>query len=264
MTYMAYGRCRSGQRWFWFAGSLDTSPFGTSSHKCDDPVCDGGGYAQHLYGWEGSEDLALEVMTTAVAALGGEVNATKPTGWAGVASGALKRINGARRSARPPSNETGTGVVEYLYEADVYWPEEGSEVRKVRPWPIARKTAKRIYFPDGSYVSREDLEGDTRCPGDCTARCIHGYGSPHGHPPGEMLKGGRSWSDIAHLFATREAAEVYLFGGARDQARKREGRVPGLKRLKQEMADAHPDRGGTDEEFMTARQRYKQALREAS
>jgi hypothetical protein len=30
------------------------------------------------------------------------------------------------------------------------------------------------------------------------------------------------------------------------------------------MADAHPDRGGTNEEFMAARERYKQALRRAS
>jgi hypothetical protein len=27
------------------------------------------------------------------------------------------------------------------------------------------------------------------------------------------------------------------------------------------MADAHPDRGGTNEQFMAARERYKQALR---
>ena len=30
------------------------------------------------------------------------------------------------------------------------------------------------------------------------------------------------------------------------------------------MADAHPDRGGTNEEFIAARERYKQALKEAS
>jgi hypothetical protein len=30
------------------------------------------------------------------------------------------------------------------------------------------------------------------------------------------------------------------------------------------MADAHPDRGGTNEAFMAARERYKQALRQAS
>jgi hypothetical protein len=30
------------------------------------------------------------------------------------------------------------------------------------------------------------------------------------------------------------------------------------------LADAHPDRGGTNEEFMAASERYKQALRQAS
>lgn len=39
-------------------------------------------------------------------------------------------------------------------------------------------------------------------------------------------------------------------------------REPELRRLR--MADAHPGRGGTDEEFMAARERYKRALRRAS
>jgi hypothetical protein len=30
------------------------------------------------------------------------------------------------------------------------------------------------------------------------------------------------------------------------------------------MADAHPDRGGTNEEFIAARERYERALRRAS
>jgi hypothetical protein len=32
-----------------------------------------------------------------------------------------------------------------------------------------------------------------------------------------------------------------------------------LPELKQAMADAHPDRGGTDEAFIAARQRYQKA-----
>jgi hypothetical protein len=38
---------------------------------------------------------------------------------------------------------------------------------------------------------------------------------------------------------------------------------PDIKRLRMEMADAHPDRGGTDEGFIAARERYVKALRRA-
>jgi hypothetical protein len=39
---------------------------------------------------------------------------------------------------------------------------------------------------------------------------------------------------------------------------------PELKRLRREMADAHPDRDGTNEEFITARERDERALSRAS
>ena len=37
---------------------------------------------------------------------------------------------------------------------------------------------------------------------------------------------------------------------------------PELKRLRMEMAGAHPDRGGTREEFIAARKSYEHALRQ--
>jgi len=39
---------------------------------------------------------------------------------------------------------------------------------------------------------------------------------------------------------------------------------PELKKLRREMAARHPDCGGTNEEFMAARERYERALRRAS
>jgi len=70
--------------------------------------------------------------------------------------------------------------------------------------------------------------------------------------------------DVGHLFTTRAAAEDYPYRGERERERRQQECGPDLKRLKREMADAHPDRGGTDEQFVAARQRYKQALKEAS
>ena len=48
----------------------------------------------------------------------------------------------------------------------------------------------------------------------------------------------------------REAAEAIAHGD--------------MKRLWRQMADAHPDRGGTNEGFMAARKRYEQAIRRTS
>jgi hypothetical protein len=52
----------------------------------------------------------------------------------------------------------------------------------------------------------------------------------------------------ATLYRTREAAEAIAHGN--------------IKQLRQQMAAAHPDRGGTNEAFIVARKRYERALRE--
>jgi hypothetical protein len=66
------------------------------------------------------------------------------------------------------------------------------------------------------------------------------------------------------VYATREAAEAYLYSPERDRERERQEQEPEVKRLRREMADAHPDRGGTDEGFIAAREAYERALRRAS
>jgi hypothetical protein len=84
-----------------------------------------------------------------------------------------------------------------------------------------------------------------------------------GDAPGEVRT--RNYHDHDyHLFATREAAEDCLFRWERERECRRKERGPELRRLRLAMADAHPDRGGTDEEFIAARERYERALRQAS
>jgi hypothetical protein len=242
MSYVTEGRCRSGQRWFWYA-ALWTRDW--ESQHCGDPVCEPG-CGGHAYGWEDTEDLALKAMGEAVTQLGGEVRPgcyrNNAPGRAGFAAAALRKINAAKRKARPPSWTTDTGRVEYLYAATAWWPEGPYErVCKVIPFRITRKTPKRIYYvrserrgedPQIGYVDRLVLERD-----------------------GEVHNRGVHWcKDDSHLYATRELAEASLYRHQADEA------GTDLRQLRKAMADAHPDRGGTSAEFIAARERYKQAL----
>jgi hypothetical protein len=105
----------------------------------------------------------------------------------------------------------------------------------------------------------------------------HGYTwehCPHRHTPGSCWHGtaagsarlpyGSEQPGGGTVYATREAAEEDLHRREREQEAKRKEREPELKQLRRQMADAHPDRGGTNDEFMAARKRYEQALRTAS
>ena len=65
------------------------------------------------------------------------------------------------------------------------------------------------------------------------------------------------------FFATREAAEADLRRGERQRAERGGVRAPAIKDLRRAMIDAHPDRGGTAEQFIEARRRYETALRAA-
>jgi hypothetical protein len=63
------------------------------------------------------------------------------------------------------------------------------------------------------------------------------------------------------FFATREAAEADLYRGERERAEQTAPKAPPIKELRRAMADAHPDRGGTAEQFIEARRQYQTALR---
>ena len=91
-------------------------------------------------------------------------------------------------------------------------------------------------------------------------RCRHGY--PAGVIP---APGGRQGPGPAGrlFFATRQAAEDHLSRGDRMRAGQATPQAPLIKELRRAMADVHPDRGGTAEQFIQARRRYQTALRAA-
>lgn len=152
----------------------------------------------------------------------------------GTATQQLKKLNVAKRIAKAPkSARTGAvpppNPVGYLYGIkpgcyaldDITWiPGE------VVQFPITKKTAKRIYYqrPRGSFEWES---------GYVDRQELEAHGSAH--VPHWLL-----------LFA--EPPEI-----------PKPAPVPGLKELKAAMADAHPDRGGTDEAFIAARDRYLRA-----
>ncbi len=287
---VTWGRCRSGKRWFWYAVRTFSSPDDSHYRDCTDPACWGAG--PHEHGWEGTEDAAV----SAARAAAGRLAAGQPAyGSAshGMAADVLKRVNAARRRARPPSGTAQPQAVEYLYVPCVYTPYDDSQA-ETRRWiaavPIVKKTAKRIYYDVSDswesahgavrlgFIDRQAFEADTRCASECPRalpaglvcaehgytwqHCPHGQNPcRHGYPAGQIRIPGdhrRFWHG-SQFFATREAAEEDLHGAQRE--RDRTEAEPEIRRLRMEMAGAHPDRGGTSDEFIAARKRYEHALR---
>lgn len=109
---------------------------------------------------------------------------------------------------------------------------EGQLVR----FPITRRTGKRVYFL--AYRLRGDFLGHGHADAAQLAR------------DGEADVIGEGWPADFHntFYATREAAEAVAHGD--------------IKQLRRQMASVHPDRGGTAGQFMAARKRYEQALRQ--
>ncbi|MFJ6143094.1 hypothetical protein ACIQH7_05815 [Streptomyces anulatus] len=115
---------------------------------------------------------------------------------------------------------------EYLYELwDANWDDGPFGNYQVLQHPITKKTAKRIYFTystgahRGGFVDRQRIEAD--------GEIYHGYTRRRLHLTPPEIPG--------------------------------QPKPPSLAELKAAMADAHPDRGGTDEAFIAARTRYERA-----
>ena len=207
---------------------------------------------------------------------------------------ARKRIGASGRKARPQEPGAHDAAVEYLYVPCVRIRYHGSPAetqRWVQEVPIVKKTAKWIYYTSDSWdrreavvrpgcISREQFETDTLCLDDCPAdtrgvRCArHGYTwehcphkedpCRHGYPAGVMpVPAHRHRPGPAGrlFFATREAAEADLYRGERQRAERAAAEAPPIKELRRAMVDAHPDRGGTADQFIQARRRYETALR---
>lgn len=121
---------------------------------------------------------------------------------------------------------TTPAAVEYLYELwDANWDDGPLGNHQILAHPITKKTAKRIYFTylNGrpGFVDRRQIEAD--------GEVYHGYTRRRLHlTPPEIPS---------------------------------RPKPPTLPELRKAMADAHPDRGGTDAEFIKARQRYEAAKR---
>ncbi|WP_399554190.1 hypothetical protein OG582_40395 (plasmid) [Streptomyces anulatus] len=119
-------------------------------------------------------------------------------------------------------------ATEYLYELwDANWDDGPLGNYKVLRYEITKKTPKRIYFVmngRSGFVDRPRIEAD--------GEILHGYTRRrlHLNPP--------------EIPSQRKS--------------------PSLPELKQAMADAHPDRGGTDEAFIAARARYERARDKAN
>jgi hypothetical protein len=210
---------------------------------------------------------------------------------------ALKRTRTAGPTARPPQPGVNDAApAGYLYVPCVRIRYHGSPAvtrRWVQEVPIVKKTAKWIYYTSDSWdrreavvspgrINREEFETDTRCRDDCPRDIAgrvcarHGHGhrdcahflvpSRHGYPAGVIpIPGDRPRPGPAGrlFFATRQAAEDHLYRGERGRAGQATPQPPAIKELRRAMADAHPDRGGTAEQFIQARRRYQTALRTA-
>lgn len=98
-----FGRCRSGQRWFWVVNNF-------TAMLREEP----GTWCQ---GWEDTEGLAENAVRAAIARLanGRSVVATLSHGSA---YDRLKNLNKVKRQQRPPSDATNSKRIEYLYD----WP----------------------------------------------------------------------------------------------------------------------------------------------
>jgi hypothetical protein len=163
-----------------------------------------------------------------------------------------------------------TAPAEYLYVPCARISHRGLEAetrRWVQAVPIVRKTAKWIYYASDSWdpleavvspgcICRPEFEADTR-------DMRHNRFRP-GYPAGVIpVPGARSGSAGRLFFATRQAAEDHLYRGEGERAEQGVPQAPSVKELRRAMADAHPDRGGTTEQFIDACRRYQTALRPA-
>jgi hypothetical protein len=232
-----YGRCRSGRRWFWAV--VEPYPKDQDEMRTE-------------HGWADTEDRALVDARAAVERLidGRPGVAVFRVGFA---SEELKRVNAERRWYRPDPGTSDAWPVEYLYARDRYGcddsgdyygpcpcralPRQEAWQYHLVPFRITKKTAKRIY-----YVRRESRHADELEVGFVDRQKLE--------VDGEVSNRGVHWSQVdSHLYAATDPPEGW------QRWRPAESTVE-LSRLRVEMADAHPDRGGSAAAFMEARRRY--------
>jgi hypothetical protein len=231
-SLIMFGRCRSGRRWFWNAGTWE----GVKAH-----------------GFEDSEEAAWANIRAAVIRLADNRPAVAAA-CHGYASDGLKNLNKTKRAARPPSEATDSKVVEYLYGYS-----RGGEDTPGHPvrYRITKKTAKRVYYvrQEEWLDERGELQShqpyaptDDERIGFINRQKLDANGEVHNH-------GVHWWRPDFRLYASLEA----VLG---DRYRHRDAE-PDLLKLKAAMAAAHPDRGGSSAAFIAARAAYVTARRAA-
>jgi hypothetical protein len=161
----------------------------------------------------------------------------------------------------PKAGASDTAPVEYLYVPCTRVRHHGrsAETRRwVQEVPIVRKTAKWIYYASDSWNRCEAVVGPGRISRELFETATRGY--PAGLIP---VPGDRHLAGPAGrlFFATRQTAEHHLQRGEREPVKQAAPQAALIERLRRAMADAHPDRGGTVEQFIQARRRYQTALR---
>jgi hypothetical protein len=129
---------------------------------------------------------------------------------------------------------TDPAPVEYLHaiQAGRYDGNDDWQPAHAVTFRITKKTPRRIYYVARDwgagpghvrYVDRQEIEAK-----------------------GEIAPASRHWwQPDAHLYLAPPVVEQVT--------------VPDLAALRAAMADAHPDRGGTDADFIAARARYERA-----
>jgi hypothetical protein len=189
-----------------------------------------------VHGWADSEPDALAAARDTVVRLA-DGRPARAYLKHGIASGILKAINAHKRAERPTKGGDTTAPVEYLYAIDVGYRDDNNTwvPDRVARFPITKKTARRIY-----YVRRTNLDGDIET-GYVNRQQIEDQG--------QVFVPQLGWPHVPLLSIRAPELPQY-----RQDA-------PDLTELKARMCDAHPDRGGTNEEFRAARARYEAVRR---
>lgn len=128
--------------------------------------------------------------------------------------------------------------IEYLY--GTWWSDDdnGYHVMSVIPFRIVKKTAKRIF-----YV-KDWINGETARLGSVNRQELEDKGEVYNHSRGY-------WNADFHLTAKPHDLDTNRVDPSALKAE--------LAKLRVEMADVHPDRGGTDAAFIAAHKRYEAA-----
>jgi hypothetical protein len=232
----SYGRCKSGQRWFWacHTGAWKINEDDINSH-----------------GWADDEQAAFAAVYEAILSVAEQHRAHRIVASysAHFASYTLRELNRAKRAARPQSDTTDAKSIEYLYGHTMGGEDSpGSVVR----FQITKKTAKRIFYSRACETINEH--------GELTEHQFHRYEDETGYVDrqkleanGEVYNRSKGWWDAEyHLHASLEGAL-----GTRHRSKP----TIDLHQLKAAMAAAHPDKGGTNEAFVAARKAYVAARR---